>query len=129
MQELLTVEERRDGDVAVVAAVGEVDIQTMRPLREAVRRLADDGVRYIIVDLREVGFIDSAGMSVLFAARKAVSEARGQCYVVSRPGAAVRRSLDTIGIERVMPHLESPDDALADLRERVGKPIGLATVG
>lgn len=115
---MLSVEEHRDGDVSTITPVGEVDMQSMRPLRELVRRLPGEGVRYIVFDLRRVDFMDSAGMSVLFNAKKMMNDERGECYVVSRANSFVDRSLSTINIENVMPHLHDLDEALQDVRAR-----------
>ncbi len=131
MEDCLTIHEHREGDVSIVHPIGEVDMATMRPLREMVRRLPDEGVRFLVFDLREVNFLDSAGMSVLFGAKKRLDEEHGECYVVTTEDGFVAKTLRTISIETVMPHLHDPEEAKADIEQRRqaraargAKPIG-----
>lgn len=115
MDDYLVLHEQRDGDICIVRPVGEVDMDSMRPLRERVRRLPDEGVRFLIFDLREVAFLDSAGMSVLFGAKKRLDEERGACYVVTHQEGLVARSLHTISLGAVMPHLYDLEEAQRDI--------------
>ena len=48
-----------------MAAVGELDLQSAGVLERAVARLRAGGHDRIVVDLRQVGFIDSTGLRVL----------------------------------------------------------------
>jgi anti-sigma B factor antagonist len=63
------------GDRAVLRIDGDVDACTAPHLRERVMDLAGNGTVHIIADLRGVGFLDSAGLGALVAARK---ELRGR---------------------------------------------------
>lgn len=117
VEDCLTLHEHREGDVSIVHPVGEVDMATMRPLREMVRRLPDEGVRFLVFDLRDVSFLDSAGMSVLFGAKKRLDEEHGECYVVTTEDGFVAKTLHTISIETVMPHLHDPEEAKADIEQ------------
>lgn len=118
MEESLELQEHRDGDVCIVHPVGEVDMQTMRPLREMVRRLPEEGVRYLVLDLSEVNFLDSAGMSILFGAKKRLAEDRGECYVITTEEGFVAKTLQMISLGMVMPHLHNLEQALEDVRQR-----------
>jgi anti-sigma B factor antagonist len=118
MDDTLTLVEERDDDVSIIRVDGEVDMQTMKPLRELLRRIPNEGIRYIILDFSDVGFLDSAGMSLLFSTKKRVSEDRGECYLITAGNRFVEKTLQTIELDKVMPHLTSVDAALADIRER-----------
>ena len=63
------------GDRAVLRIDGDIDAWTAPQLRERVRDLAGSGTVHLIADLRGVGFLDSAGLGALVAARK---ELRGR---------------------------------------------------
>jgi anti-sigma B factor antagonist len=60
---------------ALIRLVGELDLGTAPRLRQAIDAHARDG-RTIVVDLREVGFIDSMGLAALVGARRR-AHARG----------------------------------------------------
>jgi len=110
----LVIEKQTEGDVGIVKADGIVDLATMRPMREAVRDLLADGVRHLVLDLRSVGYMDSAGISILMTAKRGVSEKRGEVYVAVRPG-EVQRVLLLIQMDRVVHLVPSPEEALSQL--------------
>jgi anti-sigma B factor antagonist len=58
------------GDRAVLRIDGDIDACTAPQLRERVLDLAGNGTVHVIADLRGVGFLDSAGLGALVAARK-----------------------------------------------------------
>ena len=59
-----------EGEWAVLAVSGEVDLATAPALRECLGELAAGGVRHVVVDLRQVSFLDSIGLGVLIAASR-----------------------------------------------------------
>lgn len=90
--------EPRSHDSAVVVRVsGEVDIQTSPILDSNLQQVLGDGVASIVVDLAEVTFLDSTGLSVLVAGLKRCQEAGGTLQVVS-PRPHVRRIFEVTGL-------------------------------
>lgn len=71
------------GDRAVLRIDGDIDACTAPQLRERVLDLAGTGTVHVIADLRGVGFLDSAGLGALVAARK---ELRGRAGVAHAGG-------------------------------------------
>jgi anti-anti-sigma factor len=103
--------ERRDGAV-VVAARGEIDMSTSPELRAALR---DPDVRaaLVVLDLREVTFMDSSGLGVIVGQNKRARE-EGYRFAVAVEGAAgVRRILELSGLLEVLQVVATPDEALA----------------
>jgi anti-sigma B factor antagonist len=70
------------GDCAVLRAVGEVDVYTAPMLRERIRELAAGGTVHLIVDLGQVGFLDSTGLGVLVGGLKRLREDGGSLALV-----------------------------------------------
>ncbi len=70
-------------DCAVLRVAGEVDVYTAPQLRERVIRLLADGVRHVIVDLREVAFLDSTGLGALVGSLKRLREQDGSLKLVT----------------------------------------------
>lgn len=65
------------GDEIVVAAIGELDLQSAPVLEQQVARLRAGGHERVVVDLRQVEFIDSTGLRVLLGLHRAAqSEGR-----------------------------------------------------
>jgi anti-sigma B factor antagonist len=97
----------RDGR-AVVVIRGELDLATAPDLEAAIKSRLDDG-QDVVVDLRELEFMDSTGLRVLVAAHGRV-EGTEQRFLIVRPlpGASIERILAVAGVERV---LDLIDDA------------------
>jgi anti-anti-sigma factor len=51
----------------IVALDGEIDLDTVSQLRKEFRSVQDDGVSEIVLDIENVGYIDSIGLSALAA--------------------------------------------------------------
>jgi len=69
------------GDRAVLRIDGDIDTCTAPQLRERVRDLAGNGTVHVIADLRGTGFLDSAGLGALVAARKELRSRAGSCVL------------------------------------------------
>jgi len=84
--------------VAVVSAVGDVDLVSGPYLAEAVKEaVAGDGVTRVVVDLSGTGFLDSTGISVLLVGqRAALDNAVG--FQIQAANGLVRQVLEMTGV-------------------------------
>jgi anti-sigma B factor antagonist len=77
------IEERRDGDIPVVAVAGEIDVATAPQLRESLHHLiADAGSATVAVDLLGVTFLDSTALGVLVGGLKRCRELGGDLQII-----------------------------------------------
>jgi anti-anti-sigma factor len=92
----------RHGDTITVAPEGDVSLETTPLLREVLRQVVESqqGGR-IDVDLAAVNFMDSAGIGVLVAARRAAA-AHGTDLMLTEPGAMVRMVLEIAGLDKIL---------------------------
>ena len=97
--------------VPVLGVSGEVDLATAPALQTAMLAMMGRGSSRLIVDMSDVTFMDSSGLSALLAARDAGGEGCELILVVA-PG-MVRRLLDTTAIGTLFTVFESLDGALA----------------
>lgn len=67
----------------VVAIAGDLEVDVGPTLHRSLHDLVERGATTVIVDLLEVSFIDSAGLSVLVGAAGALQAAGGELVVVS----------------------------------------------
>ena len=111
MDDFLTVEKERTGEVGIITASGDVDMSTMRPLREAIRDIAADGAIHLILDLRKVDYMDSSGMSVIMTAKKLAAEQNGKVFLVTRSGNA-SHALQLVKDYHMVELADTPEDAL-----------------
>ncbi len=110
MDEALTIEVRHEQGYAIVAAAGEIDISTATGLRERLFELAASG-RPLVVDLEQVGFIDSAGLSVLVGTANRADAHGGSLHAAcARP--KIRKLFRLTGLDCRIPLAGTLDEAL-----------------
>ena len=87
---------RREGAALVVAPEGELDMATVGSLRE---RLEVDlgGARYLVLDLRGLGFLDTSGLQLVFEQQRR-AEREGFSFVLVRGKRHVQRLFDIAGM-------------------------------
>jgi anti-sigma B factor antagonist len=104
-QELrVTIEPRHQDSDAVLKVSGEIDIQSSPVLDEQLRLAMDRGDTSLVVDLADVSFLDSTGLSVLVGALQRCRAAGGELRLVA-PQANVRRVLEITGLAETF-HIE-----------------------
>jgi anti-anti-sigma factor len=96
------------GGRAVVAIRGELDLATSPDLEEAVLgRLA--GGQSVVLDLRELQFMDSSGLRVLIAAHTRAAEGEGEFAIVRpRAGSEVEKIIAIAGVEQQLQIVDEP---------------------
>jgi anti-sigma B factor antagonist len=98
----------REGSVEVVAVHGEVDLATADSVR-AELRMAFERSRSVVLDLRDVGFMDTQGLAVVIEVQQASAE-DGGTFAITRAPDHVHRLFDMIGLT---PRLTIVDDPAA----------------
>ena len=108
----LHLETRQEGDVAVVAASGEVDVFTAPGLDAAITdELAAGHVR-LVIDLSRVTFLDSTGLGVLVKGLKGAREGGGTMHLVVSSD-RIRKIFEVTGLDAAMPLFDTVNDAVA----------------
>jgi len=79
---------------------GELDIATAPELVQMLARLRHHG-HAVIVDLAEVTFMDSTGLTTLMDAHQR-ARSTGWSFAARRPSPAVRRVFDLAGVGRLL---------------------------
>jgi anti-sigma B factor antagonist len=113
MDGTLEVHLDQSGETPVVRVVGEVDIATAPVLRARLEQLPAP-TRRVVVDLSEVTFLDSTGLSVLVGAWKRFSgdDSEGDLrLVVVRP--TIQKVLEITGLDQVFSVFATLAEALA----------------
>lgn len=108
----LDLEENLIDGVVVIAAHGLVERSTAADLSDSLRTATIDAERAVMLDLRDVCFMDSSGLSVLVNALRRLGRQGRELMLVCAPG-QVRRLLELSGLARTFTVYASPEDALA----------------
>ena len=80
--ELQITEEQREGMGRVLALRGRIDAVTAPQLKSKLKDLVAEGQNQLVVDLTEVSFIDSSGLSTLVSGLRASRESGGTLKLV-----------------------------------------------
>jgi anti-sigma B factor antagonist len=97
-----SVSRRRAGDAVVVMPVGEIDLATVDAVSAEVAAAVAES-QHLVLDLREVSFIDSAGLRLVLESSRAVER-----FEVVRGPQEVRRVFDLVGLEERLTMLDQP---------------------
>jgi anti-sigma B factor antagonist len=90
---------------------GELDVYNAGLVRDALVDAARRTDERVVIDLEEVGFVDSTLLGVLVESRTHLANRRA--FLLAAPGLAVRRALEVSGLDRHFEVHESVDSALA----------------
>jgi anti-sigma B factor antagonist len=109
---LLSVTSRRMPAAVVVAAAGEIDLATADDLARVVQAAFELHPGTVVIDLTDVQFLASAGLSVLIEAERAAHETGRLLSVVVGEHHSVARSLAISGLADHLTLFHNLDDAL-----------------
>ncbi|MCB1002247.1 MAG: STAS domain-containing protein [Ilumatobacteraceae bacterium] len=83
-------------DTAVLVLVGELDHASVFDLHQALDAIEEAGARCVLIDARDIEFIDCAGVAALERHARRWSS-RGRALHLVRPSAVVVRLFDLLG--------------------------------
>lgn len=96
-----------------MAVTGELDLASAPALEQELDKALSGYAGPVVVDLRELEFIDSTGLSVLVKAHQRAQEADRDFGLV-KGGPQVQRLLSLTGLEDRLTVAETPDELLSD---------------
>ncbi|PJW17459.1 anti-sigma F factor antagonist [Geobacillus sp. WSUCF-018B] len=95
-------------DVLIVRLSGELDHHTAEELREQVTDVLENrGIRHIVLNLRQLTFMDSSGLGVILGRYKQIKNVGGQ-MVVCAVSPTVKRLFDMSGLFKII-HFEADE--------------------
>jgi anti-sigma B factor antagonist len=97
---LITRIEAGDDGRAVITAAGDIDLTTAAILREALERALENPVS-LVVDVRDVGFIDSSGLNAFVWGHRQAQNAGGSLQL-RHPSAMLRRLLEITALDSIL---------------------------
>jgi anti-sigma B factor antagonist len=96
------VELKPDRERVTVRVLGEVDLATAGDVECPIRELLDSGFETVVVDLREVSFLDSSGIGVLISSHRYAQERGARLSIV----VGRSRSREVMELSGVIDHLD-----------------------
>ncbi|MGQ5578308.1 STAS domain-containing protein [Streptomyces sp. ECR3.8] len=115
MSEALDTTVRYTGKhTAVIVVTGDVDLHTAPVLRAEALTAMTQGARHLVLDMAEVDFVDSTGLTALIVLLHATEKAGGSVHVARVPE-RLERMVTMTGIAELLPMHDTVADALAAL--------------
>jgi anti-sigma B factor antagonist len=111
MQSHFRVAVRGTNAATVIAVSGELDLASSPALEEELDRIAGSDAAVMIVDLRELEFMDSTGLSVLVRAHQRAEEL-GKRFGLVNGSAQVQRLLTLTGLADRLTLPDAPEELL-----------------
>ena len=111
MQNQFHVEVRSQDHAVVIGVRGELDLASSPALEQELEGSAAQAA-LVIVDLRELEFMDSTGLSVLVRAHQRAVE-KGQRFAVVRGSQQVQRLLSLTGVAERLTLVDAPEELLS----------------
>jgi anti-anti-sigma factor len=115
--------EFRNG-VASIALVGDLDIATLPVLQADLARVEGDGAEAIMLDLRELAFLDSSGLQAVLSA-KSRARANGHRFILIGASPNARRLFELTRTEFLL----DEDEAVSLLDQFTGSRARRAALG
>ena len=104
------VTSERRGDTVLVRLSGELDISSAPKVEDALARVEPDRPELLVLDLRNLAFMDSTGLRLLIAADTRARQQSRRLAIVKGPEPVQR----VFRITRLEERLEIVDDVPAD---------------
>ena len=113
----LTYESHRNDDVVRLALAGEFDLSNAAQIEDALKQIEDDRPALLVLDLRELTFMDSTGLRVMVAADARARDEARRLAVVQGPE-SVHRVFRITGLDDHLEIVETPEAALEAAEKR-----------
>jgi stage II sporulation protein AA (anti-sigma F factor antagonist) len=104
----LSIVDTSSEGIRILTVAGEIDYDTCETLRQALDVPATPPPR-LVIDMRQVTFMDSTGINLLIAAHQSATDAGGWIRLAA-PTSPVRRTIQIVGLDALI-------DCHATLRE------------
>ncbi len=109
------------GDVTIVEFTGEFDAFNLAPTAKQIDGLIDSGDARLVFDLKKLSFINSSALGYLIKVRKKAHAAGGDVVLV-QPSAFFRKTLVTLGLDKLFSVYESVDDGVGHYTSKLAAP-------
>jgi anti-anti-sigma factor len=101
--------------VVVAHLTGEIDMSNADEVADALSAQTPADARALVLDLREVGYLDSAGIRLIYNLRGRLEHLGQQLRLVVEPGGPITDALRVADVPRAVGAVETVDAAVASL--------------
>ncbi len=107
------------GSVAIVKISGVVDSETVDEFSNSLTSLVEKGEYQIVLDIEDLSYINTAGLSVIADVFKKARQNQGSLKILNAPE-AIRELLDIVRFTRIIDLFDDEDAALDSFGKEAG---------
>jgi anti-anti-sigma factor len=96
---LASLNVHKQGDIVYAEVHGDIDMSNAADLRQELSRMTPNDALGLVVDLRDVTYLDSAGIRLLYHLREDLRTGRQKLRLVIADGSAVTHTLALAGLD------------------------------
>jgi anti-sigma B factor antagonist len=111
VQTPFSVQVQRQGRTAVIAVAGELDLASGPQLEEQLHLISPADTEVVVVDLRNLEFMDSTGLSIIVRAHQRLT-GEGCMLGLVRGSPQVQRLLDLTGVAERIALVAAPEELI-----------------
>jgi len=100
--------------IPVIAVEGDINIDTASGLRDAIMRLYEEGTLKLVIDFKDVSYIDSSGLAVLIEMLQIFRQNNGE-IALSNMVDKIKYVFEVSKIDMLMSVYKNEEDAVASL--------------
>lgn len=106
---------RKVGTVTIFTVSGDIAFNTVDEIREMIiKEMANSDAENFLIDLSEVGILDSSGIGLIISTYKSVLSRDGS-YALFSPNEIVKQAIDIVGLSRLFKVYESEEVAIRNM--------------
>lgn len=117
MQSLEIAVSRASPEIPLLHLNGEVDLHSCPDLRATLQTLMEEGHRFIILEMADVPYLDSAALGVLVDAQRRAKDRDGELYL-ARVTPFVLRAFEITRLIRIFQIFSTVEEAVAAAENR-----------
>ena len=112
----LKLEIKKEKDHTLIIVYGEIDLYNAHQLKEKVGKAADSAqAPDLILDLKDVDYIDSTGLGILIGIKRRTTEKNGSMVLVLR-SERITKLFEITGLSNIFTISRTMEEALGQLK-------------
>lgn len=108
-----------EGQALIATLEGELDLHTSPQFKKEITKLVstDQHIKHLIIDVKDLYFIDSSGLGVILGRYRELEERGGRLYF-AQANPQIKRVLQMSGFQKISEFVSSAADALELVKGR-----------
>ena len=112
-----TLDIRTEDGVVIARLKGEIDLANARAIGSLIAGTVTNDATGVVLDLAETSYLDSSGVHLVFDLHERLRSRQQRLVLAIPAGSRIRRVLELVNVESVIPVLPDVEEAKSAARE------------